>query len=229
MGSWAVKGCSGAFTVETTLSWSTRAPSYVPLSWIGLPDCPGLWHGIEKQFQAYFQRTKCSHLPVNHYHRHKYPVCRDLLLERRAVWFLFSWIIGSRLWNDRPICSIFTLPVHHLGLWLIYLSDRRREVPQQEEYWVLCLLGRQPFASQLPWLCWSKKGIQDQDAKEPAVFGHWPGTGRFAIAAEILGVQVWGFFPWVAPTASTGAHRNQPGLRRIHWLKVQRIHAFPRL
>lgn len=138
--------------------WGTSGPiSHASeLDYTARPSWLVAWH--RKAIPAYLQKSKCSHLSANHYHRHKYPVYRDLILERRVIFL--SWIIGTRLWNDRPICCIFILPVHHLVFWLIYLSDCRREVPQQEEYWVLCLLGRQLFASQLPWLCWSKKGTR---------------------------------------------------------------------
>lgn len=50
------------------------APSQVPLSRTGQLGSPGLRHGREKQFQADFQKAKCSDLPANRCHKHKYPV-----------------------------------------------------------------------------------------------------------------------------------------------------------
>lgn len=46
------------------------------------------WGGREKQFQAYFQKTTCCHLPANCFHRHEYPAYRDLLLEEENFFFL---------------------------------------------------------------------------------------------------------------------------------------------
>lgn len=78
--------------------------------WAG-PGCWALlasWHGRENQFQAYFHKTKWSHLPSNHCRRHKYPACKHLLLEEEWIFFCFL-----SFWNQvmKCICCIFTLPV----------------------------------------------------------------------------------------------------------------------
>lgn len=80
-GAWAVGGCHGA-----TPSHSAGGPVSSASEPYGAAGRS--WRGREKQSQAYFQKTTCSHLPANCFHRHEYPAYCDLLLEEEKLFLL---------------------------------------------------------------------------------------------------------------------------------------------
>ena len=106
-GAQAVGGCCKAISARPPRPAMPVALSRVPLGRTGLPGSPGSWCGRDKRFQAYFQKAKCSHLPANCSHRHKYSAHRDLLLEEQFFFFHLSFWNQTVKWKKHLLHFYF--------------------------------------------------------------------------------------------------------------------------